>query len=238
MSRIRNKVQGEVVESYIQEGKYVEKGAVLLSVGYEDLTLQLDQAASLLKEAENKLNLLCKLRDSILQGNNLFAKDIEKEYYDRFVKYQQDYASLKNTTLIESKTERITIAQTQASRQLYEDKIVQYETKTKELEAYKKSIEMEENLFEDKECALSLEFNTYLYKLYELKNTIKDAQLTYDLNVILDENGLVAEKELEDSKVALEYAQNEITKLKLQTIGTIKSQLDELATAKETAIAE
>ena len=238
VSRIRNKVQGEVIESYMKEGKYVEKGDVLFSVGYEDLTLQLNQAENLLKEAENKLRLLIKLRDSVLQDTNLFSKNTEKEYYDRFLKYQQDYESLKNTLLIESKTETMTINQTEANRKLYKDKIVQYEKKIKELEEYKTSIEAEENMFEDKACALSLEFNTYLYKMHELKNTVNDRQITYDLNVLLDKDELIAKKELDDSKIALEYAQNEMTKLKLQTIGSIKNQLNELDSAKEMAITE
>lgn len=238
VSRIRNKVQGEVVESYIQEGKQVEKGDTLFSIGYQDLTLQLEQAEHLCKEAENKLSLLERLRDSILQDNNFFSQDTEKEYYDRFVKYKQDYASLKNTALVESKTEVINTAQIEVNRKLYEDKIIQYDKKIKELESYKASIELEENVFENKECAMALEFNAYLYNSHELKETVNERQFTYDLNVVLDEGGMLAKKELEDSKVALEYAQNELMKLKLKTIGSIENQLEELKIAKETAIAE
>lgn len=238
VSRITNKVQGEVVQNTMQEGAYVQKGELLFEVGYKDLSIQLEEAEELLQETKDKLILLEKLRDSILQGKNLFDPEIEKEYYDRYVKYQQDYQSLRNSRSVENKNEAINVEQTQITQQMYQDKIEDYDDSIKELTAYQLSVAEGVNKFENKQSVLSLAFDTYLYQVYELEDVIADKRRTYDLNTLLDEEDMIAKKEVEDSKVALQQAENELQKLTLQTQGQIEDQLEEVEKAKELATRE
>lgn len=235
VSRIRNKVQGEIVENYLQEGKFVEKGEILFAIDDKALILKRTQMEKLLMESEEKLKLLKKLRESIEKNTNLFKREYEKEYYDRFIKYQQDYESLKNTAVIEGKKDKIASSQTEINRKIYDGKIEYYAAQIEELEEYRLSIEKEENIFEDKQGVLSLDFNTYLYQVHEIRDEIAEKQFAYELNLLLDKEGMISRKELEDSRIALEYAENKLSKIKMEQMKSIEEQQEKLRIEKEVA---
>lgn len=102
-----------------------------------------------------------------------------------------------------------------------------------ELEEYRLSIEKEENIFKDKQSALSLDFNTYLYQVHEIRDEIVEKQLAYELNLLLDKEGMISRKELEDSRIALEYAENKLSKIKLEQMKSIEEQQEKLRMEKE-----
>ena len=238
ISMIRSKVQGEVTSCILKEGKAVKKGDILFTIAHEDLEIKRLETEELLKEAEKNLKLLKKLKDSIQQDKNLFSDTTEKEYYDRYVKYKQDYKSLENEAFISSKNDNISTEKTEISRTAYEDKVKLYDTKLRQLEEYKQSIKLEKNVFSDKNCPDSLAFNSYLFKVYETKKAVEDKKTAYDLNISLDEEGLVAKKDLEDSKIALEFAKNELTKLQVSTFKDIEDLVRTYNLSRQEAVQE
>ncbi len=238
ISKVRSKAQGEVLTSNLEEGKKVKKGDVLFTIAHDDQIVKRLQVEEVLEETEHNLKQLKKLKDSIEQDKNLFSPTEEKEYFDRYLKYKQDYEELKNQVFISSKNEIISTTQTEISRASYEDKISEYSKKLKQLEDFRKSVRAEKNVFEDKNCTDALVFNNYLFKLYELRKDIENKKMLYDLNIQLDEAGLAAGKELEDSKVAMEAAQNELKKLQTATMKEIEDQIKELTSSKQMALHE
>lgn len=231
LSSIRNKTSGEVAYWNLEEGQAVQKGEVLFIVNHEDLDISLKQAEENLKILEKKGSSLKKLKKSIEEGKNLFSKENEKEDYARYLKYEQDYKQLKNSNNIEAKSDDAATWQTQINQSIYQDKIMQSEAEIRELNEYKSSINMEENLFTDPSCAKALEFQSYLHEIEALKADIDAKRETYALNTSLNEENLVAQQDLMNSKVALELAENELTALKNKYLETVTSQLE--ATSKE-----
>ncbi len=125
--------------------------------------------------------------------------------------------------------------QIQISKESYKEKIDEYTSTYEALQQYKESIEKGENVFNNKESAYSLEFDNYLIEVEELERNIKDKQFTYDLNSDLKENNLIAEKEYEASKEALELAYNQLTQLKTATYKKIQDKVEEIESNKKLA---
>ena len=235
VSMIRNKVQGEVLVSNLEEGTIVTQGDILLTIAYDNLEIKRLQSEELLRDTEQKLSLLKKFSNSIEQDINLFSKDTEKEYYERYIKYKQDYISLTNGVSIENRTDKITTIQTQISKDVYEDKITEYTITCTQLDQYIQSIEKGENVFTDKNCTYALEFENYLIKIKELQRNINNKEFTYKLNQELKENDLIAEKDYESSKEDLEFANNELAQLKTSTFKNVQDQMKEITSAKKLA---
>lgn len=227
LSSIRNKTGGSIEYCNLKEGQVVQKDDVLFTINHDDLDISLKQAEESLLELEKQGNRLNKLKKSIEEGKNLFSKETEVEDYERYVKYEQDYKELENTNNIEAKNDNLTMQQTEINQSIYSDKIAQSEKEYKELSEYKASINAEESLFTDGTSSKALEFEAYLYEVQALKADINAKKETYALNVSLNEEGLVAEQELQNSKVALELAENELITLKNKTLETIESGLEQ-----------
>lgn len=232
ISSVRNKVQGEVTASFLEEGKQVQKGEILFTIAYDDLEISRLKQEEIIKDVEVQSKRLKKLRDSIEQDKNLFSKTEEKEYYERYIKYMQDFENLKNANHIESKNEMISKNQVDISKQIYANKIIGYEKTLKELADYKASIEQGENIFEDKTCAYALAFDTYIFEVRALEQDVEEKKVAYELNCSLDEENLVAKKELESSKVAFEAAQNKLVSLKVSTLGEVERNIEEVKLTK------
>nr|WP_303244151.1 HlyD family efflux transporter periplasmic adaptor subunit [uncultured Cellulosilyticum sp.] len=235
ISSVRNKVQGEITASYLEEGKQVQKGEVLFTVAYDDLEISRLKQEELIKDIEVQLERLKKLRDSIEQDKNLFSKTEEKEYYERYIKYTQDFENLKNANQIASKNETISASQTDINKQIYENKILEYDNTLKELTDYKASITQGENVFENKTCAYALAFDTYIFEVRELEQEVMDKKVAYELNCSLDEENLVAKKELESSKAEFEAAQNKLVSLKVSALGEVERKIEEIKLTKTNA---
>ena len=228
LSNIKNKTAGEVTYCELKEGQTVQKNEVLFSVNHDDLDISLLKAKEDLKELQKQGSRLKKLKRSIEQGENLFSLENEKEDYERYVKYEQDYKELQTSNAVEAKNDDLTVKQTQISQSIYTDKIISAERDLKELGEYKSSINAEKNLFSNTSCAKALEFKSYLYDVQSLKSDINTKREAYKLNEALSEDGLVAQQELNDSKVALELAENQLITLKNKSLNSIESQIEEL----------
>lgn len=233
VSSVRNKVQGEVFECHLEEGKVVKKGDMLFSIVHDDLEIERIQAAEELHQAEERLIQLEKLRESVEQECNLFSIEDEKEYYDRYVKYEIEYQSMKNSVIIESKNESITTTLTTIDRTLYEDKIEEDTLTSEQLMEYRQSVEEKRNVFKNKNCLYALEFDNYLIQMEELEHKIVDHRKIYEVNKVLYEEGLVAKKEFEDAQESLELAENEVAKMKNTILKTIEEKSKEVSMARQ-----
>lgn len=228
LSSIRNKTAGEVEYVDLEEGKSVEKGDVLFRINHDDLDLSLVKAQEELEELKTQGNRLEKLKQSIEQGENLFSPEKEAEDYQRYVKYEQDFAELQHINIIESKNDNMNIKETEINKSIYADQIAEYEKEKKDLNEYKASINAEKSLFSDTSCANALEFKLYLYEVQTIKADINAKREEYELNVSLNEEGLVAQQKLANSKVALELAEEQLVSLKTKSLNNIESQIEEL----------
>lgn len=164
-----------------------------------------------------------------------FSPEKEKEDYERYVKYEQDYVDLKQKNNIESRNDNMTIKETEISKSIYSQQIAGYEKEKKELEEYKASVNAEQNLFSNSSCANALAFKSYLYEIKKAQADIKEKRETYNLNASLEDEGLGAKQDLENAKMAVELAENELVTLKTKTLNEIESQIEELKRKIETA---
>ena len=235
LSSIRNKTSGEIEYIDLAEGKSVKKGDILFRINHDDLDLSLLKIQGELDELKAQGNRLAKLKQSVEQGENLFSAEKENEDYQRYVKYEQDYAELKHKNSIESSNDNMSIKETEISKSIYRQQIDGYEKEKKELEEYKASINAEKNLFSDISCANALEFQSYLYEVQAIKADIKEKDEAYKLNVSLNDEGFGAKQDLENTKRALELAENKLITLKTKTLNSIESQIEELKRKIETA---
>lgn len=229
LSSIRNKTAGEVAYCNLREGQAVKKDDVLLSIKHEDLDISLLKIKEDLEELQRQGNRLKKLKQSVEQGKNLFSEETEKEDYERYIKYEQDYKELQNTNMIEAKNDDTTVKQTELNKSIYNDKILSLERDLKELEEYKNSINAEENLFSNASCAKALEFKSYLYEVKSLEADIAAKRETYKLNESLSAEGLGARQDLTNAKVALELAEDQLITLKNKSLNNVESQIEELS---------
>jgi HlyD family secretion protein len=129
----------------------------------------------------------------------------------------------------------MTTTQTNLNKTIYEEKIRQYEQTHKELEQYKDSILLQHNFFENKESMYAIAFDNYVIQVYELKKTVEDKKMAYELGKLLDQDGFIAKKEVEDAKIALELAENDLKKLELSTLNAVEKQIEEVTKAKQAA---
>ena len=235
MSIIRNRIGGVISENHLEEGKEVKKGEVLFRIDYGDLQIKQIQLKEKIEEEKRELENLKKLRESIEIGKNLFSLETEKEYYEKYIKYVQDGEALKRQVAIDTRSEEVGLEQTHLSKLRYEESIEEYTKKLSDLEDYKASVEAKENKFADQNCIEYLLFNTYIYNEKELEQQIKDKALMYKLNEELESQELLAPRELEASKEALELVQNEQIKLKLNTLKEIDDDIETYRTLKEAA---
>lgn len=235
MSMIRNKIGGVISENHLEEGKQVKKGELLFKIDYADLEIKQKQLKEKLAKEEKELQNLKKLKTSIEIDENLFSLDTEKEYYEKYIKYVQDGEALSKQVAIDTKMDEVEIEETHISKVHYAKDIEKYTKKLVDLENYKASVEAKENKFEDQNCVEYLLFNTYIYNDKALEEQIKNHTLTYELNQELESENLLSINELEVSKKAMELAQNEQSKLRLNTLKEIEDEIEAYTELKETA---
>ncbi len=228
ISALRNQVEGTIKFISIEEGKHVKKGDLLVEINHEDLEIQYAQTGESLKDTQNTLGQLIKLKDSIEREQNLFSAETEQAYYNRYIKYEQDYLALKNEQLIDGKKEAIDINEVEINKRVYDYKIENNIKEINELKLFEQSVQQEENYFQDKGSKYALELSNLLAELKTLDDEIKKKKVEYDLNFELEKNGLVAIQELKDSEVALKEISNRREEKKISALQEAKSKREQL----------
>ncbi len=98
VTKISNKATGKIVTVNYKDGDTVKEGQVLYTIEHESLDLQKTVYETNLKNLNDELNNLTKFKESIASGKNLFDEkiDTEKNYYNKFNKFQQDSSNITN----------------------------------------------------------------------------------------------------------------------------------------------
>lgn len=88
VSTVKSSIVGEVTEVNYENGQLVNKGDVLLALDYSAQNISKELIQTKLSEKRNALQMLEKYKKSINQDENLFNKDVEESYYNKFEKYR------------------------------------------------------------------------------------------------------------------------------------------------------
>ena len=173
---------------------------ILMLESLQERELKLESTISDLADSEARLQCMKKLKDSINQNRNLLMKTgIEKEYYNLYQKYINDY----NAVIEQFKKVEMDIDSSTTEQGLL-DKMDYYNEMLEELELLKLSIEDEENYF-DNITSYSLQYDEYINRMEELNDNYQQTKENYEINKLL--KGLaVTEWDVEQSKLTMEEA--------------------------------
>lgn len=184
--------------------------------------LKLESTISDLADSEARLQCMKKLKDSINQNRNLLMKTgIEKEYYNLYQKYINDY----NAVIEQFKKVEMDIDSSTTEQGLL-DKMDYYNEMLEELELLKLSIEDEENYF-DNITSYSLQYDEYINRMEELNDNYQQTKENYEINKLL--KGLaVTEWDVEQSKLTMEEAIRGIETYQDSFLGNVISKITEV----------
>ena len=233
ISTISNKVDGVVSTNNLEEGKAVSKGDVLFTITYDDLEISRKNIAGILEQNVEDIKSLEKLKESILSGKNLFSKEENPDYYEKYIKYQTDCSSLRNQSKIRKEQVKLNDKQLETNKEIYDKQIEDYTKEISDLEIYNRSVKEEISYFKDKSSSYSLEFDNYLLeiKVYEVKR--KTLEEEYQYTSLLAEEGFETQKKVEEAKLLLESTENEILNYKNTITQRIKQKIEETQKAKQ-----
>ncbi|WP_129600496.1 HlyD family efflux transporter periplasmic adaptor subunit [Anaerophilus nitritogenes] len=210
ISTINNMINGKVKEVYIEEGKKVKKGELLYTIDSSELEIQ-----KIFYEKEfNSKNLdienLKKFKKSILDNNNFFEKDNEKEqnYYNQYLKYKVDSTAIKeNINIIVSQIENT-------------------ESLVKNTEILLSSIKKEKNLFKDEDNEYYRNYLNYMIQLKSLKNILDTNERMYIINETLYENQAVPKIEYDKAKDTFEKNKLDLESFQAKTKADLEINLN------------
>ena len=238
ISTISNKVDGVVSTNNLEEGKIVSKGDILFTITYDDLEISRKNIVGILEQNVEEIKNLGTLKESILSGKNLFSKEENPDYYEKYIKYQTDCSGLRNKSEIRKEQVKLNDKQIETSKQIYDKQIDDYTKEIAELQTYNKSVNEGISYFLDKSSSYSLELNNYLLKMqvFEVKHqTLKEE---YEYKSLLAEEGFEAEKKVEEAKLALESVENEIQNYTNTIKQSIKQKIEETEKARQAVMFE
>lgn len=228
VSKIRSKAEGEIISWNLREGKEVKTGDSLFCIDSEQLKVSKIQIEHIIADNKQQVQQLEKLCQSIEQGKNLFSKEEEIEYYQRYIKYIQDIQSLKNEAMIENKNDQLAVNKIQVDKSIYNEQIADYEKDLNEYLEYKQSIENEKSHFTSEECLSEKAFNIYLIEHAKLKDKMEEANRDVQVKQELYDIGAISEKELDTAKINRKLATNEYEQYQLDNIRTIEIKIREV----------
>ncbi len=211
VSTITNKVAGKVEEIYYEEGKKVKSGDILYTINYTSLNLEKETTLKELQKSQNELENLEKFRASVVDEKNYFNYELdnEKEYYNKYLKYETDLE-------IESNRVKLNI------KRLNEVKDTLYN-----LSLLKESIKTNTNMFTDSNSVYHTKFEDYRYNLEKLRSILNQRKEAYESSSSLAQSGASSKKEVEDAKKLLESAELEVEKYKNEMLLSINTSIEE-----------
>lgn len=237
-SIIRNKAGGVVNSSYLQEGKQVKQGDVLVTIDCGEQEIRKLQLQEVINEEEVTLENLKALKSSIVSGVSHFNSQHDEAYIQKYTQYKQDFEALKTSQMIDSQNEEIELKQVNLNKESYREKINKAQKEIDELDMLKQSVNEEQSVFTDKNNIYAIEFEKYLYEREALESKLEEAKTLYELNKALDEQDLVAKEELRVSKQKVEEQKNELAQQKLILLKEIEEKIKANQTIIESATTE
>lgn len=161
---IMAKVSGEIKASYLEEGKEVKKGDVLLEFNAPDPKYQKQQAQGQIDVYNERINLLERAENEATKGTNTFDKNNlkEVEFYNKLVssytkarEYDVDEETLKNQQYTDDQIKQAKEQGKIKKEQIYYETILSFTNE-------KKQIEMERDKLQNQEQAISDSTSEYV----------------------------------------------------------------------------
>ena len=162
------------------------------------------------------------LKKSISQNKNLFTSSAsELDYYNKYLKYQSDYATLNQKYVnVKIEIDNSTIEEGLVNSLEY------YGNVLIGLKTLKSSIDKDKSLF-DAETSYSLQYKEYINKLEDLTTSYEQAKENYEVNKALE--GLaVSEWDVQQSKVLMEEAERAVDTYKVSFMNNITANIIEI----------
>ena len=155
-SNIMAGISGGIKEIFIEEGKEVNEGDVLLILNAVESNLQLDQIKSQIDYDNKRIELLERAERDASKGANSFNKNNlqEVEFYnrleDQYAKKKEftiDEETLKNQSYTDDQIKHYKDQQNAKLNQLYYDTILMFTNEKNQLKAEKSKLESQELMY-------------------------------------------------------------------------------------------
>ncbi|MBS6506803.1 MAG: HlyD family efflux transporter periplasmic adaptor subunit [Paraclostridium bifermentans] len=165
-SSLMAKVSGEVDEVHIEEGQFVKKGDLLLTISAPDLDSQLSQVNDQIDLISTRIKFLKKAEKNAINKTNKFNKNDydEIEFYNKLKassskaeEYKVDEESLKKQDYPKEQIKQIKKQSETKEKQIYYDTINDFTRERNQLDFELKKLEIQKNAISNS----SKEYNLY-----------------------------------------------------------------------------
>ncbi|MCY6355559.1 HlyD family efflux transporter periplasmic adaptor subunit [Clostridium sp. ZS2-4] len=227
ISTIKNIVTGKVKDIYFRDGQSVKQGQILYTIEHNELILQQKTIEKTLKEYKKEYSMLTKFKKSISENKNYFDSKSENEYYNKYLKYETDYAALKcnleKPSLEMNQTEKLQ----EINRKNIQNNIESLEKESKNLALLQQCIEQNENLFTEQNEKYYNQFLDYKLNLDKLDNTYQNKLDYYEKLKVLEADGIVSTQELQNTELDMQQAKTDLSKYKNEYLLSIKKSIQD-----------
>lgn len=244
-------IMGTVETTNLKEGKKVEKGELLFSLNQEEVTKELENRRTELKEVEDELAFLVRYKESVQTRENAFdgSNEREKHYRELVEQYIVNYQQLDlgfDSSTIETVQKKNELEQ---SAKLIEVNLKQNEQKvqqdTKVYKAEKESVEknithITRELSNEKELRKAIVSNsstltvndsirqskleTYQKRVEQLTIIVENYEKTYNRSLELGER-FVSRSQLEKEKSLYDNARLDLEIFRVTTLKDLDSSI-------------
>ncbi len=188
----------------------------------QDRSLNLETLKNQKADIQTKLNQTEKLKKSIYQGENLFSNNgVEKDYYNLFNKYQNDYNSISQ----QYSKQQLEISSVSTGDSV-ENTLNHYNEKLEGLNYLFESIESEEDVIPEYNI-YSKQYYDYLDEIQRLNKSYEEAKENYEANKSLEDLG-VSTYEVKQAKELMEKSYEAINTCKTDYLLNLESQILEI----------
>lgn len=149
-TNIMAKVSGEIKEVYMEEGKEVKEGELLLVFNSPEPKYQLQQADGQIEILNKRIELLKRAENAVVKGKNNFNKNNpdEVEFYNKLLssyskqrEYNIDEEALKNQGYTEEQIKQYREQAKVKKDQVYYETIITFTNERKQLEMERSKLE-------------------------------------------------------------------------------------------------
>ncbi|TDT57226.1 HlyD family secretion protein [Fonticella tunisiensis] len=203
-SNIMAKVSGEIKEVYVEEGKEVKEGDLLIVFNSPEPKYQLQQIEGQIEVLNKRIELLKRAENDAAKGTNTFNKKNadEAEFYNKLVnsyiklkEYNIDEEALKKQNYTEEQIKQNKEQVKIKKDQLYYDIILSFTNERKQLEMERSKLEIQK---------ASISQSTEEYKLYAPSNGKVHLNISLKKGVVLQGGSLIGTISSNDGDIIVE----------------------------------
>ncbi|BEP29305.1 HlyD family secretion protein [Helicovermis profundi] len=211
VSLVNNKVTGKIEKTNLIEGKLVKKGDILYIISHNDLLATKELLEEEVNTNEIKLNNLEKYKISILNKENLFDEnnEKEKEYYFKYIGFADNLIASKES-ISSSK-----------------NSLNSLNTKLKGIKNLDNSVKQGKSIFSEKDL-YSLKYTEYKLKIEELSQSLTEYRKKYESSKTLYSSGAISKDDYQIMKVNYEKSKLQYDQYINSFQTSIKNQMVDL----------